>query len=421
MFKRDAFKLYLVLAVCLLPAGTSAAVVAQWVELGAGTTAEIRAVTTDKDCPKAKIDGKSAPMTVRAAAVTSKLGAENTSFPTVCSLPLPAGTKKASIGGKALPLPVADPKYILVLGDTGCRIKAGKKPQDCNKPKKWPFQALAAAAANLKPDLVLHVGDYVYREAPCPDPARCGGSPWGDNWDTWSVDFFAPAAPLLSAAPWINVRGNHENCAREGSGYFRLLAAAAYGAGGCPPHLPLYAVTAGSQTVAVMDTAIGDDAPADPAVVSLFQKDYSELKAISQPLWLATHRPAWGIVSATEGGSLNLVEAAGDLTILGPVSLFLAGHIHAFEALNYDAKVAPQIVAGHGGDKLDDTVPPKLDGLKVGTTSMSVQTGLSVAGFGFLTMKRKGDVWSIQLYDSAGTKGMKCSFESGHLTCQAPN
>ena len=416
---RKPAKLFLVLAAGLWPLSASAAVVAKWVELVSGGSAEIRAVTTDAKCPKAKIDGKEARMTVRAGAIASKTGAADTSFPLTCSMTLPAGSKKASVAGAAVPVPVADPKLILVLGDTGCRIKAGKTPQNCNKPKKWPFQALAAAAAALKPDLVIHLGDYVYREAPCPDPARCGGSPWGDNWPTWSVDFFAPAAPLLAAAPWVTIRGNHESCPREGAGYFRLLAAAPYASGPCPPHLPLYAVTAGSQTVAVMDTAIGDDSPADPAVVSLFQKDYSDLKGLAQPLWLTTHRPAWGVVSPTEGGCLNLVEAAGDLSVLAPVSLFLAGHIHTFEALNYDAKLAPQIVAGHGGDKLDDKVPPKLDGLKVGPTSMTVQSGLSVGGFGFLTMKPKGGGWSIQLYDSAGAMGMKCTFESGKLTCPA--
>ena len=51
----------------------------------------------------------------------------------------------------------------------------------------------------------------------------CAGSPYGDNWAVWQKDFFDPAAPLLAAAPWVLVRGNHELCSRGGHGWFRLL------------------------------------------------------------------------------------------------------------------------------------------------------------------------------------------------------
>ena len=61
----------------------------------------------------------------------------------------------------------AHPQRIVVLGDTGCRLK-GAALQACNDPAQWPFPQLAAAAASLKPDLVIHVGDYLYRESACP-------------------------------------------------------------------------------------------------------------------------------------------------------------------------------------------------------------------------------------------------------------
>ncbi len=51
----------------------------------------------------------------------------------------------------------------------------------------------------------------------------CAGSPWGYGWDAWNADFFTPAAPLLAAAPWAAVRGNHESCARAGQGWWRFL------------------------------------------------------------------------------------------------------------------------------------------------------------------------------------------------------
>jgi Calcineurin-like phosphoesterase len=79
-----------------------------------------------------------------------------------------------------------------------------------------------AAAAHS--DLVIHVGDYVYREVRCPaGNTDCSNSPYGYGWEAWNVDFFEPSASLLAVAPWIMVRGNHETCDRAGDGWFRFL------------------------------------------------------------------------------------------------------------------------------------------------------------------------------------------------------
>ena len=48
----------------------------------------------------------------------------------------------------------------------------------------WPFPKIAATAAAARPDLVIHVGDYHYREAPCPaERAGCANSPSGYGFD----------------------------------------------------------------------------------------------------------------------------------------------------------------------------------------------------------------------------------------------
>ncbi len=105
----------------------------------------------------------------------------------------------------------------------------GSLVQPCNDARQWPFAAIARKAADLKPDLVIHVGDYLYRGERVsgelmPDVR---GTPFGDNWPEkkrWAADFFTPAQPLLAAAPWVFVRGNHEDCQRAGPGWTRLLA-----------------------------------------------------------------------------------------------------------------------------------------------------------------------------------------------------
>jgi hypothetical protein len=155
----------------LLPA-TAQGADSAWVQATASGF-EARLVTSATGCPTLTTDKGDVAMTVRAAATAD--------FPLVCAAAIPSGATQAGIADKPLPLPAANPQRILVLGDTGCRIK-GAALQACNDPTKWPFPQLAAAAAKLKPDLVIHVGDYLYRESACPAGNQgCAGSPWGDN------------------------------------------------------------------------------------------------------------------------------------------------------------------------------------------------------------------------------------------------
>jgi hypothetical protein len=187
----------------------------------------------------------------------------NGEFALVCGTRIPSGgddvemeTTNDPVEHMQLPKFVSDPKRILVIGDTGCRLK-DSLVQPCNDPQQWPFPAIAREAADLKPDLVIHVGDYLYRENACPaNDAGCQGSPFGDNWPTWAADFFTPAQPLLAAAPWVFVRGNHEDCQRAGPGWTRLLAPAPYNpANICADHTPPYSVPLKDMTLVVLDNA----------------------------------------------------------------------------------------------------------------------------------------------------------------------
>ena len=123
---------------------------------------------------------------------------------------------------------------------------------------------MAAHAAAKHPDLVIHVGDYYYRETPCPTGDQgCAGSPHGDRWASWDADLFTPVAPLLTAAPWIFVRGNHEQCGRGADGWFRFLDAAAKPQR-CEDNItaPPFTVRIDGLTLNVMDSADHSDAQA---------------------------------------------------------------------------------------------------------------------------------------------------------------
>lgn len=390
---------------------------AAWVQAVAAGGFEARLLTDAATCPVLHTDQGDVAMTARATA--------DNRFDLLCAGLLPAGASAADIAGTPLPVPVPDPRRILVLGDTGCRLK-GKVLQDCNTPAGWPFPQLAAAAAKLRPDLVIHVGDYLYRETPCPPGvAGCAGSPYGDNGPAWAADFFTPAAPLLAAAPWVLTRGNHEDCLREGAGWLRLLGPLAYDKDApCAGHIPLFTVNLGKFRLAVMDDASAPDTSINQADLPAYTAEFAALGDVAAPVWFVHHRPVWAAITGPMGipigGNRTLIQAAHDAVkgtdkplIPSNVVLQLSGHIHSFEALNYDRGLPPQIVAGNGGDILDVTPKDLWGAVFQGPETVRVTKGLSVGGFGFLLMTRVADGWTIDLFDSAGNPTRTCHFYHG--------
>jgi len=385
---------------------------AHWVQMAPGGGAEARVLLEGESCPPATIDGANVAMRLRAA--------PDKNFPVLlCAVTLPIGAKQASVLGENLPLPVSDPQRIVVLGDTGCRIK-GSAVQACNDPAKWEFPGIAAAAAKLKPDLVIHVGDYLYREAPCPGvDSGCTGSPWGDNWNSWAADFFTPAAPLLAASAWVVVRGNHEECARSGPGWLRLLGPLAVNTTNCTAHIAPYAIPLKPMTLIVMDDANASDVLAPSDQVAVYRGDFEAIGKLGPaPSWLVMHRPIWGVLKGPMGmvlgGNSTMMAAVDSTGIASNIALLLAGHIHTFEAINYEKGAPPQILAGEGGDLLDPA-PADLGGQSIG--AMKIASGLSLPGYGFLLFTHAGNIWTIDVRAADGSHERTCQFASRRIVC----
>ena len=183
---------------------------------------EARADHGCRNCPTLHTDKGDSAMT--------RARRQDDKFPRCCAVAPHRGRVQPAPASTGIALPAAGSRPPAHPGGGRHRLPhQGRHLQACNDPAAWPFPPVARAAAALKPDLVIHVGDYLYRENPCPaGNAGCAGSPWGDNWTTWNADFFDPAAPLLAAAPIVLVRGNHEDCARAGPGWLRLQGPLAY-------------------------------------------------------------------------------------------------------------------------------------------------------------------------------------------------
>ncbi|HXU30578.1 MAG TPA: metallophosphoesterase [Thermoanaerobaculia bacterium] len=382
----------------------------------------------------------------------------------VCEARYPFGRSLSVTGGPRLPVVVEAPSRIAVLGDSGCEPKnqAGCGLDD----PQWPFPKLAQAAAAGRPDLVLHVGDYNYRGTPSgftvtvdgqpvkrwyydagdgAEPSElCGltgpyysqnstGNPDADNWQAWWLDFFQPAGPLLTAAPWVFARGNHELCSHGGPGWFYFLDPSSNLAEGggkqlaCPsqdgegpalPHLQLVepqVLHLGDLDLLVLDSANACDQL--PGLTDAYRR---QLGAAAKRLrgghraWLMGHRPIWGIEDAAEAlygcdgkpqsgpavpyGELNqtlqcALEGEAGAALLPKLDQILAGHMHRFEALSFAAPShrAPTLVVGNSGVE-EDTGPPT--GAFAQVIDGAPASGFSVDQFGYLELTRdRRGVW----------------------------
>lgn len=428
-----------------------------YVILGEDGAAIARAITTAPGCPTIEIDGRGAAMAVRSPLAPipqrSQGGAAQdrplpvSSAVQSCETRLPAGAQRVAVAGRPLPLPVAAPTRIVVIGDTGCRIK-GQEAQDCNDPAAYPFARVAASAAAWKPDLVIHVGDYHYREDPCPaGRAGCAGSPYGYGWDAWNADFFAPARPLLAAAPWVVARGNHETCARGGQGWWRFLdphpllpqnSCDDPRQDGIGDHTDPYAVPlGGGSQLLVFDSAatsykgFAEDDPRRARYADTYRK-LAALAARAPHNIAVDHHPLYGF-GATEdkktgavklfGGDAGLTQSFGAIQprlLPAGVDILLSGHVHLWEQVSFASDHPSQFVSGFAGTA-EDIVPLPAE-LAPGTSpapGAEVEAMSSwIDGFGFMTMERRGpDRWDVVIHDRDGTERNRCTVEGRRSRC----
>jgi hypothetical protein len=404
-------------------------VVVSWIQLGPGSTQAARAagsygddptnavptilartIIEDGACPSITLDdSKTLPMSLRFAARLSAAlpgkptyfvdpaQTEPARFPdgtpkattawAECEAVVPPGHATALIAGTRLKLPVQNPKRVLVVGDTGCR----NARQTCANPMAFPAAYLANVEAGYAPDLIVHVGDYLYREAPGADPAEA----WGDGFDGWNADVFFPLKPLLQAAPIVLTRGNHESCGRGARGWYALLDPHPFDAtkmacpktakfpapsGGGPSYTadfePAYRISAGGINFLVHDSSFAQDISVDSNVAQNYDLDLSKALAAIGPTAktvFVTHRPSFAMVSAKSLLGTRSVQNVGNATeqavfsggtnpasafshgVPGNIFLFLSGHVHEAQYVNLQdsGKYPPQLIVGMSGTLLD--------------------------------------------------------------------
>jgi hypothetical protein len=308
----------------------------------------------------------------------------------------------------------------VVIGDTGCRIK-GDNLQACNDPAKWPFERVAGAAASARPNLIIHVGDYLYREDPCPPSAQaqCGGTPSGDNWNAWNADFFKPAAKLLAAAPWVFSRGNHESCQRAWRGWFYYLDPHDWAGGACQATPPPYTVQLGKFQLIAFDSSAVSEAQVEPGQRNGYAAELASLHATGA--WLVDHHPFFAIRPAASGQppvvQTATLQEAWDRAAPKGIDMILSGHTHLFEALSYGSVRPVQIVAGDGGTSLDSVLPEKVNGMDV--EGVMVAASENQRQFGYVLFSKAGAAWNLALKTPANQTVATCQIQGRRASCKS--
>jgi 3',5'-cyclic AMP phosphodiesterase CpdA len=396
-----------------------------WVVLSP-TGPVVRAVTDAPACPRAAAVGTADavpeslgdPMTVRAEPALPD-------FPNrVCEWQPPPDARYVAVDGQpaALRMPAPNPRRIVVFGDSGC---LGGSDQDCAR--HWYFSELARLAAARQPDLVVHLGDYNYRGTNCIaydgcctyNPNSCGFPNCGDTWPMWRADFFAPAVPLLAAAPWVMVRGNHDLCSRAGRGFHRYIdphsppGVCAANPVEDPTYTAPYVLYLGDLLrLLVLDSADACDEPSSRAAdqIPAYRAQFAQLAELAATgtatqTWLLVHRPIWGILRDVGGRSTVLnytLEQASQNRLPPSVSLVLSGHEHLFQSVTFEEQAMPAaLLVGTGGTELDDPAdtPEYVTHVPVGPQGPTIGAAMTVHDHGYLLVERSKGGWTAVFYD----------------------
>jgi hypothetical protein len=428
-----------------------------WVQAVAGPSWVVRALTTQGQCPELVTPSARLPMTERSVPGTTAPPPGNNQPERkanvftlrACEAPWPAGAAEVQVAGTRLQAPAAEPSRILVMGDTGCRLKASSFAyQACNDPVDWPFPAVLASGQAQRPDLVIHLGDLHYRESPCRAAGPgCAGSPWGYGDDAWQADFFRPAKALLAAAPWVFVRGNHEECARAGEGWLRYLDAipgpkSRECIAGLPKTTPnpgdfsapfAVPISARSQFI-VFDSAASGGTPFPPeeAPFGLYREQLRVVEQLAQARpqnIMLNHHPmlAYGAdllgrAVPADSGLHSVFEQAYPVRLYTPkVQAVFNGHIHLFEALGYASDHPATVVVGNSGSAMFGHVGQAAG--RAGTVAPGTQlaTFITHREFGYAMLLREpgadADSWTLESYDQAGKRLARCSLKGAQLAC----
>lgn len=339
---------FFILFVLLLPFHLKAKVVYLWSQVIPDNMISVRAIVDDANCPMACVDGEEMAMNERASPVEKK-------FPEkVCQLSLPKDVEEIIIDDHQVPTLPAQIKKIAFIGDTGCRV-TNLVEQACSSEKEWPLTLVLNSISTHKPDLIVHVGDYHYREKTCKSGQKCS-QVYNYGSSSWYSDWFDPARDISALSPFLFVRGNHEGCSRAYEGWFRYFDSNDFSSAKCPNYTPSWVFDAGPIQLDIFDSSYGKDSDYTEEQIKAFSKQFDSLlqKNNPKPAWFLTHRPLWSHAKKSvifyHDGNIAQVRAFGN-KFPANISAIISGHVHIAQIIFMEGKPT-QIMVGNGGSLL---------------------------------------------------------------------
>ncbi|WP_415920717.1 metallophosphoesterase [Tateyamaria sp. SN6-1] len=277
------------------------------------------------------------------------------------------------------------PPTFVAFGDTGCRgFRSHRGVQDCDSANmsdknitQFMFKKVTELAAAERPEFVVHLGDYRY------DDERKQ-----KTMDMWDSDFFERVRlGLLAQAPWVFVRGNHEDCSLAGLGWFYFFAPSEGNCSGTGMSDTFYFDvadrSAGMQDphrFIVIDTTASwgshsnrHQAAMTDMAAAVTAANTVNWGAAGPSAWFLMHKPLWAVddypnppaqADPFTGSLLRAVMSrngpaackAYDHTTCG-LKAVLAAHLHIFQnAITPQAALPQQIVVGNSGVRMDPTI-----------------------------------------------------------------
>ena len=345
----------------------------------------------------------------------------------LCEVKIPKDIINLSIDEQNINLPGQSIKRIAIIGDTGCRNTHFIRT-NCNDKDAWPLETIAKSIDRKKPDLIIHLGDYVYTQTYCIlGGANCSNK--NDIFSKWRKEFLDPANLILKQYPWIFIRGNHDKCSRFGYYWTKLFGYNQWN-NKCNAVEDIFNVTLNNLR---LNLIIADTANISDRILKnldFYKKYISNIRdntrnGMSNLLFM--HHPVF------EGSSINnMLFRANIEQYFESIDAFFGGHVHTIAVTNFYNLIPHQFVLGGGGANLKSfkdqnmrkiILPKSITKIRndiykydidlnyknlLGTVRDIKAKFIEYKNFGFAILENINDSWVINIYNKYGEYIMDC-------------
>jgi hypothetical protein len=162
----------------------------------------------------------------------------------------------------------------------------------------------------------------------------------------------------------------------------------------------------------------------DSDQVPILRRQFLEVRSkIPGYAWLATHKPVNGMLAQPGDPDVNIVsnkvlQAALGAEMPASVHMYVAGHVHFFQAIDFAGARPPQLVVGTGGDNLEHRPKASVAGADI--NGLKAVAAVTYSGFAYMVWDRAGngnDLWNGTLFDTDGKPVDHCRLAGRSLSC----